>query len=214
MKNIYLTILFLLLATGFISGQSVIITSTPKTKADSDKKKTSTDELSDLIGLTNEKAPIFTATEMDGTVYDLESLRGKVVVINLWGTFCPPCIEEMPKLNALVDKFKDKNVVFLAAAVDDKELLEGFLLKFPFKYHVLPNSIRIVEQYAPKKKTNLPNEKPGGFVMLLPTHLIIDQNGIVTNHFWGYKDTAVDELSQTIEKLLQKKSVNETKIIK
>lgn len=168
------------------------------------ESKTSTN-ISDLIGLENQKAPSFTAASMDGTQYNLEALRGKIVVVNLWGTFCAPCITEMPKLNALVEKYKNGDVVFLAPAVDDKSLLEGFLAKNSFKYQVLPNSFGIVRQYAPKKKTPAPTDKPGAFVMLLPTHLVIDRDGTVTKHFWGFKETTADDLSKIIEQLLAKK---------
>ncbi len=83
----------------------------------------------ELIGLTGQKAPDFTSANMNGAEYNLEDLRGKIVVINLWATYCPPCIEEMPKLNALVEKYQNKDVVFLAPTPDNKNLLEGFLQK-------------------------------------------------------------------------------------
>jgi peroxiredoxin len=201
MQKIFSTVLFLLLAANLIFAQETdksvpIIISKPSTDL-----KTST-SIGDLIGLEGQTAPGFSASSMDGTEYKLDALRGKIVVINLWGTFCAPCITEMPKLNALTEKYKNRDVVFLAPAVDDKTLLEGFLLKYPFKYQVLPNSFGIIRQYAPKKKTTSPNDKPGGFVMLLPTHLVINRDGTVVKHFWGFKDTTADDLLKTIEQLL------------
>lgn len=201
MQKSFLTVLFLLLAANIVFGQETdksvpIIINKP-----SPESKTPT-SITDLIGLEGQIAPSFTAPSMDGTEYKLDALRGKIVVINLWGTFCAPCITEMPKLNALTEKYKNGDVVFLAPAVDDKTLLEGFLLKNPFKYQVLPNSFGIIKQYAPKKKTASPNDKPGGFVMLLPTHLVIDRDGTVVKHFWGFNETTADDLSKTIEQLL------------
>jgi peroxiredoxin len=111
----------------------------------------------------------------------------------------------MPKLNALVDKFKGKDVVFLAAAADGKSVLEGFLTKNLFKYQVLPDAFGIIEQYAPKKKNPAPTNDGGDFLMLLPAHLVVDQTGTVVEHFWGYKTTTADDLSKTIEQLLAKK---------
>lgn len=201
MKKLFLNVLLIFVAScGVAFGQTspVTVNSNPtKKKAD----------FSDLVGLEGQKAPIFTAAAMDGTEYNLESLRGKIVVVNLWGTFCPPCIEEMPRLNALVDKYKSKNVVFLAPSPEGKALLEGFLPKNSFKYQVLPNAFGIVKQYSPKKKNPSPTDKPGGFTMLLPVHLVIDQEGTVVKDFWGYKPTTADELSKAIEDLLVKKSV-------
>lgn len=161
-------------------------------------------KLSDLIGLKDKPAPPFILPAMDGTEYQLETLRGKIVVMNLWGTFCAPCITEMPELNALVEKFKDRDVVFLAPAPDDKATLEIFFKKHKFDYQTLPNGFGVVEKYAPRKKSDDP-QKPGGFMMILPTHLIIDQNGIVTYHDWGYSKETAKKLSAEIEKLLSTK---------
>jgi thiol-disulfide isomerase/thioredoxin len=66
-------------------------------------------------------APAFSVTSLEGKQYDLASLRGKTVVLNFWFLGCPPCVAEVPELNKLVAEFKDKNVVFLALALDDEK---------------------------------------------------------------------------------------------
>jgi len=202
MKKLILPILLNLFAFGIIFGQ---VSPAPKivNQPASESKKTPPLGLSDLVGLKGQTAPAFILPSMNGTEYNLEKLRGQVVVINLWGTFCPPCITEMPELNSLVKKYKDKNVVFLAPTPDDKTLLEGFLQKYRFDYQVLPNGFGVVEKYAPHKKSVDPQKK-GGFMMLLPTHLVIDQTGVVTYHEWGFRKDMVDKLSGEIEKLLIK----------
>jgi peroxiredoxin len=206
MKNLFLNVLFLLVAP-FVANVAFGQTSQPSSSVIIDSKAPEKkSETPEIVGLNGQKAPAFTAAAINGTAYSLESLRGKVVVINLWGTFCPPCIEEMPKLNAIVDKFKGKDVVFLAAAADGKSVLEGFLLKNSFKYQVLPDAFGIIERYAPKKKNPAPTDEAGDFLMLLPAHLVIDQEGIVVNHFWGFRTTTADDLSKTIEQLLAKKA--------
>lgn len=203
MQKITATILFLLSTTGIALGQ---VARKPVPQITSTSSTENKFQRPELVGLTGQKAPTFTAAAMDGTEYNLETLRGKIVVMNLWGTFCPPCIEEMPRLNALVDKYKGKDVVFLAAAVDAKSPLESFLANNSFKYQILPNAFGIVKQYSPKKKNPAPTDKPGGFTMLLPVHLVIDQEGIVVKDFWGYKPTTANDLSETIEQLLAKKT--------
>jgi len=201
MKKIILCTAFLLCGSNIIFGQ-VVYKSLPTTRTDADAEK----KMPELIGLVDQPAPIFTSTNLAGTEYNLESLRGKVVVINLWGTFCAPCIAEMPVLNALVEKYKGKDVVFLAPTPDDKSLLDGFLEKYPFKYQVFPKSMPIIKQYAPKKKVSLPTDKPGGFIMLLPTHLVVDRQGKVVRHLWGYKtDSLIDDLTRSIDESLSKK---------
>jgi peroxiredoxin len=202
MKKLILPILLNLFAYGMVFGQT---SPAPKivNQPAAESKKTPPLNLSDLVGLNGQIAPAFTIPSINGTEYNLEKLRGKIVVINLWGTFCPPCIEEMPKLNSLVETYKGKEVVFLAPTPDDKALLETFLQKYPFSYQVLPNGFNIVEKYAPHKKSDDPQKK-GGFMMLLPTHLVIDQTGVVTYHEWGFRKDTVDKLSNEIEKLLIK----------
>jgi peroxiredoxin len=122
------------------------------------------------------------------------------------GNFLPAVHHGNARTNSLVEKYKGKNVVFLAPTPDDKAVLEGFLKKYPFNYQVIPNGFGVVEKYAPHKKSDDPQKK-GGFLMLLPTHLVIDQTGVVTYHEWGFRKDTVDKLSSEIEKLLiEKKS--------
>src|ERR1043165_8745103 len=78
-----------------VSGQ-VVYKSVPRTTPDTSEKA-----MPELIGLADQMAPSFVAAKMDGSEFALNSTRGKVVVMNLWGTFCPPCLSELPALNAL-----------------------------------------------------------------------------------------------------------------
>lgn len=196
--KIYLTLLLTLIFVFTAYGQESV-------KTVSSGKTGEPAPLSNLVGLTGQPAPIFSGVSMDGTEYDLEKLKGKIVVLNLWGTFCAPCIQEMPKLNELVKRYKDKDVVFLSATADNKQVLEIFLPKHPFDYQVLPASFGIIRQYAPKKKASSQSDQPSGFMMVLPTHLVIDRDGIVTEHFWGYGENTTSRLSGIIDKLLKRK---------
>ncbi|WP_227477518.1 TlpA family protein disulfide reductase [Winogradskyella immobilis] len=60
-----------------------------------------------------------------GSIYDLNDAKGKVIVINFWATWCPPCIAEMPSLEKLYVKYKE-DVVFLFVTNEDKELTTKF----------------------------------------------------------------------------------------
>ncbi len=180
-----------------------VISNLPKV---TDKKEVSS-AMPELVGLKGLTAPQFILKAMDGTEYNLENLRGKIVVINLWGTFCPPCITEMSHLNKLVKKYKNKNVIFLAPTPDDKAAMPDFLQNNPFTYQVLPNAFSIIEKYAPHKKSEA-TQKKGGFMMILPTHLVIDQTGIVTYHEWGFRKDMTEKLSAEIERLLAANAKN------
>ena len=204
MKIIILSMLLNLLVFGVAFGQisaAPTIINRPTVAA---TENPAADNPIDLVGLKGQAAPTFTLPSMNGTEYGLEKMRGKIVVINLWGTFCAPCIDEIPKLNALVKAYKDKDVIFLAPTPDDKTVLETFLQKYPFNYQVLPNGYNFVEKYAPHKKTADPQKK-GEFLMILPTHLVIDQTGNVTYHEWGFNKDTIKKLSDEIERLLSNK---------
>jgi thiol-disulfide isomerase/thioredoxin len=79
----------------------------------------------------------FTLTDLQGKSWTLRELRGKVVLVNFWATWCPPCRKEMPDLDALYKRFKDQGLVILA--VDDEEVskIKPFLAERPVTYPVL-----------------------------------------------------------------------------
>lgn len=68
-----------------------------------------------------EPTPDFELPDLDGRKVQLSGFRGKVVVLNFWATWCPPCVEEMPSLNRFQEMFAPRNVVVLAVSVDDDE---------------------------------------------------------------------------------------------
>jgi cytochrome c biogenesis protein CcmG/thiol:disulfide interchange protein DsbE len=67
------------------------------------------------------RAPGFTARTVDGSdrVRTLEDYRGKVIVLNVWGTFCPPCIKEMPSFERLQREIADTNLAIVAVSIDN-----------------------------------------------------------------------------------------------
>ena len=74
------------------------------------------------------RAPDFVLPRLDGTVQKLSNYRGKVVVVNLWATWCPPCLAEMPVLNEIVREYGSRGVVVLGVASDDdKTAVERFV---------------------------------------------------------------------------------------
>jgi len=79
----------------------------------------------------------FTLTDLSGKSWTLRSLRGKVVLINFWATWCPPCRKEMPDLDALYKRFKDQGLVILA--IDDEEAakIKPYLTERPVTFPIL-----------------------------------------------------------------------------
>jgi thiol-disulfide isomerase/thioredoxin len=68
-------------------------------------------------------APSFSATTLDGRVFDLDSARGRVVILNVWATWCAPCRKEMPALERLSQQFRGRNVDVVAISTDDDPVL-------------------------------------------------------------------------------------------
>lgn len=119
----------------------------------------------------------------------LRSLKSKVVFINLWATWCPPCIYEMPSINNLRNTFKDNDgLVFLMVDVDGKiNQAKKFMerRKFDLPVHIPTNEI--------------PRELFGGSI---PTTIIVNkQNDIVGRHVGG-ADYAAQEVIDMMSKLL------------
>jgi len=79
----------------------------------------------------------FTLLDLEGKSWTLRELRGKVVLVNFWATWCPPCRKEMPDLDALYRKFKDQGLVILA--IDDEEAgkIKPYLAEHPVTYPIL-----------------------------------------------------------------------------
>jgi peroxiredoxin len=116
-------------------------------------------------------APDFTVQDADRRVA-LHDLRGKIVVLNFWATWCPPCVEEMPSLVKMQSEMKNRNVVVLAVSVDDDERsYRNFLKK---------NNVDLLTVRDPQQKSN---ELYGTFKF--PETYIIDQSGTLRRKFIG-----------------------------
>ena len=136
--------------------------------------------------------PDFTLTDLSDTTHTSESIKGKVVVINLWFTACAPCIHEMPELNTIVEEYKEnEDVLFLAFALDPKgSRLDKFLKKHKFDYNIIPDS----QEYVTK------NLNPPGY----PTHIVLDKNSNVVFLFSGYTPQAGEAIKSYINSELKK----------
>lgn len=132
----------------------------------------------------------FTVTDLAGKKWSLSQLKGKTVVLNFWFTSCAPCIQEMPELNTLSDKYKkNENIVFLAITYDTKEVIEKFLSKREFKFNLVPKSIDVINEYG---------------VSSYPTSLVIDGDGKIALSITAYNEQTVSKIEAEIEKLNKK----------
>jgi peroxiredoxin len=133
-------------------------------------------------------APAFDVEDLQGNRYTLAGLAGKVVVLRFWFTACGACRLERPEINRVVDRYQgNKDVVFLALALDKKSTLRTALLKRPLRYAVVADSDELAEAYG---------------VSAYPTHVIIDQQGNIARRWVGAVDSFY-RLTETIDALTQ-----------
>lgn len=130
----------------------------------------------------------FSVTSLGGKKISLESLRGKVVVLNFWFAGCQPCVAEIPELNKLVSEFKDRDVVFLALTWDDAATARSFLSEVPFNYEIVPGAADVI----------IGSYGKGGEIAF-PAHYVIDRGGAVEFKSAGSKELAA--LRATIKRL-------------
>jgi peroxiredoxin len=79
----------------------------------------------------------FTLADLQGKTWHLQDLRGKVVLVNFWATWCPPCRKEMPDLQALYEKFKDQGFVVLAISDEEAAKVAPFIGERKISYPVM-----------------------------------------------------------------------------
>lgn len=107
----------------------------------------------------------FSAKDLQGNVHTLEQYRGKWVVVNYWGTFCGPCIREMPELSIFHNEHKDDDAVVLG--INQEEI----------PVQMLANFTRNLKVDFPSLKVPFEQVTPFGTVTVLPTTFIVNPKG-------------------------------------
>ena len=149
--------------------------------------------LATLIGCSNNtgnKLPEFTAVTLSGKTISSSELKGKIVVMKIWATWCGPCIIEIPSLNNLVEKYKnDSSIVFIAITDDSKEKIEKFLADRPFSYQQIVDAKNLKLLFQP------------GLRKEIPKHMIVDRDMNIVLDVSGESSTISELLSNKIEQL-------------
>jgi len=140
-------------------------------------------------------APAFAAESLDGNYYDLQAMRGQLVVVTFWSTKCEICRNEIPVLNKLMARYDESKVVFLAMSLETEEKLNTYLRSNQFKFHILPNSFGTLLQYADR-------DDEGNVDMGFPSYFLIDKSGNVAYRSSGWDRTT--ELENKISQFLVK----------
>lgn len=135
----------------------------------------------------------WTVTSVDGEqTTRLADLAGEVVFVNLWATWCGPCVKELPSIQALADAFADEPVRFLVVSDEDAETVRRFAEDKDFR---LPFA---------RSTTALPEAFDSGG--LIPATFILDRQGRVRHRHVGFRDWDSPELHDFLRDLLDAES--------
>lgn len=130
------------------------------------------------IGTVNSKNEMvdFSWTE-DGREIKLSDFKGKVILLNFWATWCPPCRKELPDLSQISNELKDKNFVMIGISVDEnQQVLDNFLKSNKLPYTIVHEPTDLVLKYM---------ESAGQNQNVVPQTYIIDKNGKIVETILG-----------------------------
>lgn len=119
------------------------------------------------VSQTKPKAPNFRLKSARGEVVELAKLRGKVVVINFWATWCGPCRAEIPGFLDIYKKYKSRGLEIVGISLDEGgwDVVKPFVQKYKITYPIVVGDRKIVDDY--------------GGIQAIPTTFIVDQEGNV-----------------------------------
>lgn len=116
-------------------------------------------------------APDFTARDLDGRPLRLSALRGRPVLINFWATWCPPCREEMPQIEAFVRRYGDRMEVVGVAVGETPEQVRAFLRKTPYSWRFVADpDLAVADRYG---------------IFGIPSSYFVDREGVVRAIYTG-----------------------------
>lgn len=132
----------------------------------------------------------FNFSDEKGDIKNTSSLRGKVVFINFWASWCPPCRAEFPSIETLYNNLKNNPAIFFLTINDD-------------------NDFSTAKNYLDKEKFTIPFYKSNGnvpaeiYTGTLPTTIVLDKKGEIRFHHTGFANYASDEFLKQIEEMIK-----------
>lgn len=135
-----------------------------------------------------DRAPNFVLEGLDGTKHQLSDYKGKVILINFWGSFCPPCVREMPAIQRQYEKYKDRNFVVLAVNLDESLItVRGFVKQNQLQFPILLDHSTVRKQYG---------------VSLYPSSFFVNSDGRIEAMREG--EMTEEFMEQTLSRMLSK----------
>ena len=138
----------------------------------------------------NESAPSLVLADIRGVEHSLEQYRGKVVVVNFWATWCPPCVEELPSLESAWQRYRQQGLVVLAVSGEERDVVTSFLER-------LPSDITFPVLIDHDMKSGNRWQIRG-----LPTTVVVDRSGDVHWRAEGQLDFSASDVNKKLLALL------------
>ena len=133
-------------------------------------------------------APDFELTALDGSTIKLSSLKGKVVLLDFWATWCPPCRKMIPELKKVYSKYKNKGVEIIGISMDEGNIstIKSFVDNTGINYPIVRGDHALSKAY--------------GYINAIPTSFIIDKAGVIRNKHTGFQ--SAEDMETIINDLL------------
>ncbi|MBN2123750.1 MAG: TlpA family protein disulfide reductase [Deltaproteobacteria bacterium] len=145
-----------------------------------------------LLGLactTGEKgimaSPEFAIVDLEGNNVTYEQFKGKVLVLDFWATWCPPCRKSIPELIALQDRYGGEGLVILGVSMDhpqkvSDEALSAFKEEYRINYTILRANSRVIQDFFQDEK------------IAIPTMFVVNREGRIVDKHVGFSPGAVE----------------------
>jgi peroxiredoxin len=132
--------------------------------------------------------------ELEGKPAHLSDLRGKVVILNFWGSWCPPCVEEAPSLNRLQKHIASRNALILGVAADENPVA--------YQKFLTDQGVVFPTYRDPTTKDNRSPIAVSYGTAMLPETYVIDRHGKIARKFIGFQQWDSPDMLAYFDKLL------------
>jgi len=137
-------------------------------------------------------APDFTLTSLDGKTITLSQLKGKVVLLDFWATWCAPCRLAIPHLNDLYEANRERGLEIIGLSLDkgSPARVRKFALNMGIQYTIIMADDDLVKRYG---------------ISPIPTTYLIDREGYITNKWVGFSQNLMSKVTAETERLLSQR---------
>lgn len=131
---------------------------------------------------------------LDGSLFKFEDHKGKVVLLNLWATWCGPCRKEMPELVAMETEYKDKNFKIFGLNVDDESTddIKKFVDEMKLNYQIAYADEPLMREFIKLSKQSG-----------IPQSFLIDREGRLRGVFFGGSNKVIAQLRENVDKVVK-----------